>query len=98
MKRSLIALGLMGLVMAGTQAVAQDTSSDQQKKPTMSHKAMSHKMKKCIERQKATNSGMTQEAMETTCRNEAKGNGTKTGNDLDSGPKANTPDEKTPNQ
>lgn len=98
MKRSLIAIGLMGLVMAGTQAVSQDSSSDQQKKPAMSHKTMSHKMKKCIERQKATNSGMTQEAMETTCRNEAKGDGTKNGNDLASGPKAKTPDEKTPDQ
>ena len=47
----------------------------------------SAKMKECMERQKATNSSMTQTAMETVCRNQMKDQ-TKSGNDLASGPQA----------
>ena len=43
-------------------------------------------IKECMAKQKATNSRMTQQAMETVCKNEAKKNKTKDGNDLATGP------------
>jgi hypothetical protein len=46
-------------------------------------------MKDCMARQKASNSSMTQAAMETVCKNEAKkGKLQKDGNDLATGPQA----------
>jgi hypothetical protein len=50
-------------------------------------------MKDCMARQKATNSSMTQVAMETVCRNEAKNHKDKDGNDLATGPQAPKPQE-----
>ena len=49
-------------------------------------------MKDCMARQKATNSSMTQAAMETLCKNEAKNGQTKDGNDLATAPKAPSPE------
>ena len=45
-------------------------------------------MKDCMAKQKAANTGMTQEAMKTVCKNEAKGSQTKDGNDLATAPQS----------
>jgi hypothetical protein len=68
---------LAGLVAVGGQAIADDSPP-----PTQSQTAM----KDCMDKQKATNSSMTQAAMETVCRNEAKRHKDKNGNDLATAP------------
>lgn len=94
MKSILIGAALAGMVAVGSYAVAQapapqgsqtmqsDThSNDTGNKPET--------MKQCMARQKATNSGLTHNAMETTCKNEMKVNKAhKEGNDLATGPQA----------
>jgi hypothetical protein len=85
MQRSLLAIGLTSMVLLSAPLSAQDSTAHSKKE------TVAQRMKECMDRQKASNSGMTQAAMETTCRNEAKRDGTKDGNDLASGPKAKTP-------
>jgi hypothetical protein len=65
---------MTGLLAVGAQAFADDSSMTQ-----------NQSFKDCMEKQKATNSSMTQTAMETVCKNEAKRNKSKSGNNLASG-------------
>ena len=74
---------LVGLVSICGLAIADDST------PTPTQKEQ--RMKDCMAKQKATNSGMTQAAMETVCTNEAKGQNDKDGNNLATAPKAPTP-------
>jgi|HubBroStandDraft_6_1064221.scaffolds.fasta_scaffold1185512_1 hypothetical protein len=92
MKRSVIMAILTGVIAAGT-CVAQDQA--QQGTQTTSDNssdnggAKNETMKQCMARQKATNSGLTQLQMQTTCKNEMKSNKThKEGNDLATGTQA----------
>jgi hypothetical protein len=71
-----------GLVIFGSQAIAGDPPSTSQSKDQM--------MKECMAKQKATNSSMTQEAMETVCKNQIEKR-QKDGNDLATGPQAKNP-------
>jgi hypothetical protein len=87
MKSPMISIALAALVVISAQAVADDASKT--KHPAADKAQM---MKECMERQKATNSSMTHAAMETVCKNEAKGSGTKDGNDLATGTKPDAPD------
>jgi hypothetical protein len=64
----------------GAQALADDAPST----PGNADQAM----KDCMAKQKATNSSMTQVAMETVCKNEAKKHKDKDGNDLATGTQA----------
>jgi hypothetical protein len=77
MKPTMTGLILAGLVAVGGQAIADDSPT-----PAQSQNAM----KDCMDKQKATNSSMTQEAMETVCKNEAKHHKDKNGNDLATAP------------
>jgi hypothetical protein len=86
MKSPMMSIALAALVVIGAQAVADDSSK------TKTSADKSQMMKDCMDRQKATNSSMTHAAMETVCKNEMKGSGTKDGNDLATGPKSNTPE------
>jgi len=72
---------LVGLVSICGQAIGDDSTQTEQR------------MKDCMARQKATNSSMTQAAMETVCKNEAKNHKEKDGNDLATGPQAPKPQE-----
>jgi hypothetical protein len=79
MKRILMSAAFSGLVAVGSYAIAQsDTAQSAQSTPggaDYSNSGSSSKpetMKQCMARQKSTNSGLTQEAMHTTCRNEMK--------------------------
>lgn len=81
MKRTMITLALAGLVAISAQAIADDSTKPPPDKAQM--------MKECMEKQKATNSSMTQSAMETVCKNEV--NKHKDGNDLATGPKPADP-------
>ena len=82
MKSMINTLILAGLVIFGTQAIADDSAS-----PTPSKDQM---MKDCMAKQKATNSSMSQSAMETVCKNQIEKQ-QKEGNDLATGPQANKP-------
>ncbi len=94
MKRLLMSVALTGLFAAGTCAIAQaqapqgsQTMQSDNDSNNSGNKAET--MKQCMARQRATNSGLTNEAMKTTCRNEMKVNKLhKDGNDLSSGPQA----------
>jgi hypothetical protein len=87
MKTVLKTVLISSLVLAGAQAIADDSPSDQG--------AMTQAQKKqmwddCMAKQKAGNAGLTQAAMETACKNEMKkGKMQKDGNNL---PTAPTPD------
>jgi hypothetical protein len=81
MNNSMMSLALAALVAISAQAVADDSSTSKNSADK------SQTMKECMERQKAMNSSLTHSAMETVCKNEAKGTGTKDGNDLATGPK-----------
>jgi hypothetical protein len=72
--KALVLTGLFGVVGS---AIADDSSTQK-----------SQQMKDCMAKQKAANSGMTQEAMKTVCKNEAKGSQTKDGNDLATAPQS----------
>jgi hypothetical protein len=74
---------LVGLVSICGQAIGDEST------PTSTQKEQ--RMKDCMARQKATNSSMTQAAMETVCKNEAKGHQDKDGNDLATAPQAPKP-------
>ena len=82
MKRILMSAACTGLVAIGSYAVAQSDQppAGQSAQSTAggtdySNSVSSNKpetMKQCMARQKATNSGLTHSAMQTTCRNEMK--------------------------
>jgi hypothetical protein len=82
MKRILMSAAFTGLIAVGSYAVAQSDQpqSAQSAQSTAggtdySNSGSSNKaenMKQCMARQKATNSGLTHEAMQTTCKNEMK--------------------------
>ncbi len=82
MKRILMSAAFTGLLAAGSYAVAQSDQapSGQSAQSTpggtdYSNSGSSNKaetMKQCMARQRATNSSMTHEAMQTTCKNEMK--------------------------
>ena len=82
MKSMINTVLVAGLVICGSQAIADDSPSTSQSKDQM--------MKECMAKQKATNSSMTQEAMETVCKNQIEKK-QKEGNDLATGPQANKP-------
>ena len=84
MKNFMMSVLFAACGVLGAQALADDYS-----KPANSGDK-TQMMKECMERQKAMNSSMTHAAMETVCKNEAKGNATKDGNDLATAPKPNT--------
>jgi hypothetical protein len=81
MKRILMSTVFTGLIAAGSYAVAQ-SEPPQPGQPAQSssesgysNSGSSNKpetMRQCMARQKSTNSGMTHEAMQTTCKNEMK--------------------------
>ena len=83
MKYTITTVLLAGLVSICGQAIGDDSPPASQEK--------AHRMQECMARQKATNSGMSQAAMETVCKNEAKGHQDKDGNDLATGPQAPKP-------
>jgi hypothetical protein len=82
MRSIITSLVVTGLVFFGTQAISQDSPATSANKEQM--------MKDCMAKQKATNSSMTQEAMETVCKNQIEKK-QKDGNDLATGPQANKP-------
>lgn len=82
MKGILNPIIVAGLVMVGAQAIADEPT------PTATNK--DQMMKDCMAKQKATNSSMTQSAMETVCKNQIEKQ-QKDGNDLATGPQANKP-------
>ena len=82
MKLILMSAAFTGLIAVGSYAVAQ-SDPPQSAQPAQStaggtdysNSGSSNKaetMKQCMARQKATNSGLTHEAMQTTCKNEMK--------------------------
>jgi hypothetical protein len=81
MNYKMATLLLAGLVGLGGQAIGDDSA-------TSTSKQSAQAMKDCMARQKASNSSMTQAAMETVCTNEAKGRKDKDGNDLATAPQA----------
>src|ERR1700728_3972541 len=82
MKRILMSAAFTGLVAVGSYAIGQSDQpqSGQSAQSTTggndySNSGSSNKpetMKQCMARQRSTNSGLTQEAMHTTCKNEMK--------------------------
>jgi hypothetical protein len=75
MKRILMSAAFAGMVAAGSYAGAQTAQSPPAADSGYSNSGSSNKpetMKECMARQKSTNSGMTAEAMHTTCKNEMK--------------------------
>ena len=86
MKNPLMTVVFASCAVLGAQAVADDSSK------SANYGDKTQMMKDCMERQKAANSSLTHAAMETVCKNEAKGNATKDGNDLATAPKPNTED------
>src|ERR1700728_3789509 len=82
MKRILMSAAFTGLVAVGSYAIGQSDQpqSGQSAQSTQggtdySNSGSSNKpetMKQCMARQKSTNSSMTHEAMQTTCKNEMK--------------------------
>jgi len=75
--KTLVLFAVCGL--AGN-AIADDSSTQKSQH--------SQQMKDCMAKQKAANSSLTQEAMKTVCKNEAKGQQTKDGNDLATAPQS----------
>ena len=80
MKSLMTTVAIAGLVAVGAQAVAGDA--------TTQDKAA---MKTCMERQKSTNSSMSQDQMEMVCANESKDQKDKNGNDLATAPQQPKP-------
>jgi hypothetical protein len=75
MKRTLMSAVFTSLVAVGSYAVAQSDSQPAPAGTDYSNSGSSNKpetLKQCMARQKSTNSGMTQQAMQTTCENEMK--------------------------
>jgi hypothetical protein len=88
MKQVLMTAAIVSFVAFGPCAVAQA----QQESPTKHSENSSGKdqaMKECMARQKASNSGLTDLQMQTTCKNEINADKTrKDGNDLATGPQS----------
>jgi hypothetical protein len=82
MTRDAIKTLLAGFVLFSCYAVADD--------PTNSTPSKDKQMQECMAKQRASNSHLTQAAMETVCKNEIDGKGTKDGNDLATAPKQPT--------
>jgi hypothetical protein len=82
MKTAIKAICLGTLLVAGTQAMADDSTT------TSTTKSQKKQMwDDCMANQKATNANLTQAAMETACKNEMKKNKLqKDGNDLTTAP------------
>lgn len=75
MKRMLMSAVFTSLVAVGSYAVAQSDTRSAAAGTDYSNSGSSNKpetLKQCMARQKSTNSSMTQEAMQTTCKNEMK--------------------------
>jgi hypothetical protein len=75
MKRMLMSAVFTSLVAVGSYAVAQSDTQSAAAGTDYSNSGSSNKpetLKQCMARQKSTNSSMTQEAMQTTCKNEMK--------------------------
>jgi hypothetical protein len=78
MKRILMSAAFTGLMAVGSYAIGQDQAPSGQPAAggtEYSNSGSSNKpetMKQCMARQKSTNSSLTQEAMQTTCKNEMK--------------------------
>lgn len=83
MKRGLKIAALAGLMAMSAHVMADDSSTTPPNKDQL--------MKQCMDKQRAANSGMTQTAMETVCKNEVNKK-TKNGNDLATGPQAPKPE------
>lgn len=92
--KHIVTAAFAALLAAGTCAVAQNSNNqNSQGTPSQNNSANSNQnskdLKDCMARQKATNSGLTQTQMQTTCKNEAKSGKTqKEGNDLATGTQA----------
>lgn len=88
MKHLIVAAALAGFMAWGSYAVAQDQSQTQDSSTNHATQsaAKSKAMKDCMAKQKATNSGLTELQMQTTCKSEINGDKTrKDGNDLATG-------------
>ena len=88
MKLEIMAAVLGASFAIGTCAMAQQSSDQgsQTSQAGANSDATSSSMKDCMAKQKATNSGLTNMQMQTTCKNELKANKTrKNGNDLATG-------------
>jgi hypothetical protein len=99
MKYTIMTAVLAGLVATSTVAIAQSQSqsSSQMAQSDNSASTTNETMKQCMAHQKATNSGLTNLQMKTTCRNEMKASKThKEGNDLATG--TQTGDKQSPQQ
>ena len=81
MKNTIRLAVVTGVVLIGSQAIADDATSGAM--TAQQTKAM----KDCMAQQKAANATMTQAAMETVCKNQIKQKN-KNGNDLATGPQA----------
>jgi hypothetical protein len=94
MKHLLMTATLAGLISAGTCGVAVGQAQQGSQAPQANNNSdadggKKETLKQCMARQKATNSGLTNVQMQTTCNNEMKGNKIRTdGNDLATGPQA----------
>jgi hypothetical protein len=83
MKHTVGAILFAAFMAMGAQVLADDSTS------SANNAAKSNQaMKDCMAKQKATNSSMTQDAMKTVCKNEAKKNKDNGGNDLATGTQA----------
>jgi hypothetical protein len=82
MERGLKIAALAGLMALSAQVMADDSSTTPANKDQL--------MQQCMDKQKAANSGMTQTAMETVCKNEVNKKA-KSGNDLATGTQAPKP-------
>jgi hypothetical protein len=92
MKHSIKLVLLTGIIGVSSYAIADDASSSMSSS-TNNSTNKTQMMKDCMAKQKAANSGMTHEAMKTTCKNQVY-NKTQNGNDLATGPQAGTPQTK----
>jgi hypothetical protein len=82
MERGLKIAALTALMALSAQVMADDSSTTPANKDQL--------MQQCMDKQKAANSGMTQTAMETVCKNEVNKK-MKSGNDLATGTQAPKP-------
>jgi hypothetical protein len=79
MKHTIGAILFASFMAMGVQALADDAPS------SANANNSNQAMKDCMAKQKATNSSMTQDAMKTVCKNEAKKHKDNDGNDLATG-------------
>lgn len=88
MKRAMTIMMLAGLMAVSVQAVSDDSTPASS---TASSAQNDKAMKDCMAKQKASNASMTQDAMQTVCKNEVRKKGQKDGNDLATGTQAPKP-------